>query len=544
MSSVVVKAASALYKIPLTALIGGVGRGCFNIAYNYYMPLHAVIMGALPVALSHLISKYNQKRNFEKIFALKKAANRLFLIAGLLGLVIMLLFARPYAVYISSSPKSLYAVYMLAPTIVFSALSSAHRAFAEGFMNMTPTAVSQIIEAAFKMLFGLLFAKLALSGLYGAYLESGAVLGVSCASDEEALSMIYPITSAAAIGGATAGAVVSWCYLSLYVNIKYGKGKKLAGIKCKNEMGEIFYFSLPIIASTVIQSVFTFLDNSSVQYCLSLCEQGQLYAAYENALVISGTAQEDLITYVYGLFSAVSDIKNLVPGITMAIGVAAVPAVTGAYESKNSGALSLLSNSIFKYCAIIGFGGSAYLFIISPCLLNVLYGSSNYDIVLSCATLARAMSLSVFIYCLAGTVVFAVQAINRAKSTIFIFTFSGIIRILLNFLLVSQARFNLYGAVISGAAGYAFILAAGLYVYKKYANVKYNTAQIFIKPAICAAVAGAAGKFASDGILPAENNLLYFMFFSAVFAIIFVVLLILSKSLEINELKFLQYCKK
>lgn len=543
LSSVVVKAASALYKIPLTALVGGVGRGCFTIAYNYYMPFHAVIMGALPVAVTHLVSKYNEQGNREKMQAVKKAAGRLFFAVGLVGLLAMLIFAKPYAVYISSSPKSLYTMYILAPTIFFSALAASHRAFAEGFMNMLPTSVSQMIEAAFKMLFGLLFAKLALGKLYGAYLESGTVFGMVCAGDEEALSVIYPITAAAAIGGATIGAVISWVYVSLYANLKYGRGKRLPG-GCRAEAGEIISFSLPIIASTLIQSLFTFLDNSTVQYCLSLCDTGQLYEIYEEALSISGTAREDMITYVYGLFSAVGDFKNLVPGITMAIGVAAVPAVTGAYEAGNKESLTSLSNSIFKYCAILGFGGSAYLAVISPCLLNLLYGSSNYDIVVSCSALAAAMSLTVFLYCLSGTVIFAVQAINRAKSTVFIFMLSGVIRIVLNFLFVSKAQFNLYGAVISGAAGYGFILLAGLYVYKKYSGVKYNVRQVFIKPAVCAALAAAAAKLTSDGIAAAEHRLLCFVLFSGVFAIAFVILLILSKSIETNELKFLQYCKK
>ena len=48
----------ALYKLPLTALIGEVGRGYFASAYQIYVPIYAISMGGLPVAVSKLVSEY------------------------------------------------------------------------------------------------------------------------------------------------------------------------------------------------------------------------------------------------------------------------------------------------------------------------------------------------------------------------------------------------------------------------------------------------------------------------------------------------------
>ena len=59
LTSVIVKFIGAVYKIPLTAFIGAVGRGYFAAAYNVYLPVHALLMGAFPIALSRLVSKYN-----------------------------------------------------------------------------------------------------------------------------------------------------------------------------------------------------------------------------------------------------------------------------------------------------------------------------------------------------------------------------------------------------------------------------------------------------------------------------------------------------
>ena len=50
-STVLVKVISVLYKIPLTSLIGATGRGYFGIAYNLFIPFHAVCIYDIPLSL-------------------------------------------------------------------------------------------------------------------------------------------------------------------------------------------------------------------------------------------------------------------------------------------------------------------------------------------------------------------------------------------------------------------------------------------------------------------------------------------------------------
>ena len=92
-TSVIVKIIGAVYKIPLTAFIGAVGRGYFASAYNICIPIHAITMGAFPIALSRLISSYNSKGDKVMTDALKKSAHRMFFVVGVVGMAIMLVFA-------------------------------------------------------------------------------------------------------------------------------------------------------------------------------------------------------------------------------------------------------------------------------------------------------------------------------------------------------------------------------------------------------------------------------------------------------------------
>ena len=543
-SSVLVKAISAVYKIPLTAYIGATGRGYFNIAYNLYMPVHALIMGAFPIALSHLVSKYNAKGDHAKIYSLKRASGILFFIVGVLGLAFMVLFAKPYAELISSSPKSIYTIFILAPNVLFSSMAACRRSLAEGYMNMVPTSVSQIIEAVFKLVFGLLFARYSMSYLFEMYMQSGAVLGIVCETEEIALSVIYPFTSAAAMGGVTAGSLFSLIYVSIYNSVKYNSSIPNKRYKTKDSLGEIISFSAPIIVSTIIQSVSTFLDNTSVQYCLSLCNIEQLKIAYQQCLQITSTPDEDVVTYIYGLFSSAQDFKNLLPSLTMALGVAAVPAISAAFETGSRERLSALSNSIFKYTSVIAFGGGFYLSLAAPNILNILYNSSNYDIVIGCGNLVYYFGFTMIFYCLAGVSVFAVQAIGCAKKSIPSFIISAVLRVGINYFLVSDYRYNLYGTVVSGAVGYLVILISNLYIFRKYSDVKYKLSDLFFKPLFCSAVSFFASKMVLNSIFGDYGHLFNLVVLSGIYIILFTLLCILSKLITFSEIKFLQTSKK
>ena len=199
-STVIVKMISAFYKIPLTSYIGATGRGYFSIAYNLCLPIHALTMGAFPIAMSKLVSKYNASGDKLKVSGLKKAGNKLFFLAALAGLFVMLVGAKPYSELISSSPKSIYTIFALAPSVFFCCLGAGKRSFAEGFIDMKPTAACQIIEAVFKMVFGLLFARFSMGCFMSNYYEYGTVLGIAYENERQALSAIYPLTSAFSIG--------------------------------------------------------------------------------------------------------------------------------------------------------------------------------------------------------------------------------------------------------------------------------------------------------------------------------------------------------
>ncbi|MBQ9530796.1 MAG: polysaccharide biosynthesis C-terminal domain-containing protein [Eubacterium sp.] len=544
LTSVIVKIIGAVYKIPLTAYIGAVGRGYYASAYNLYLPFHALIMGAFPIALSKITGKYNAQNNDEAVSLIKTAAHKLFFKVGLIGMAVILLISKPYCNLIASSPKSFLSVVVLAPSILFSALASSYRGYYEGFMNMKPTSVSQLIEALFKMVFGLVFARLSMSYLYTSYLKYGIVLGNKVSSEEEAFSLIYPVTSAAAILGVTFGCFLSLIYVFIYHQINKPSIPVKNRTKTKHYENELLSFSFPIMISCAVQSVFQFLDTASVQWALSLINSNELRSIYSNSLAVANTSVDDIGAYVYGILSSATDFKNLVPGITMALGVCAVPAVSAAYETNDKEHLSSLINSVFKYTFIISSAGGMLIALCSTDILNLFYSSSAPDIVISCDELIKYFALTVPFYSLAGTAVFCVQATGNAKKSIAPYVISGIIRVILNILLVSNEKMILNGCIISGAVGYWVMFFWNRKIVKKACDIKISEIKIIIKPLLVSVLTYFSSDFIIKHINFFKNQPINLLMKSVVFCLIFCMLCFLFKVPSLGELFWLFKSKK
>lgn len=529
-STVIIKVISAVYKIPLTNYIGATGRGYFSVAYNLYMPIHAITMGAFPIALTKLVSTYNAKGESYKIYALKKASRKLFFIVGLAGLLIMLIAAKPYTSIVSSQ-NSIYTVFALAPCVFFSCLGASRRAFAEGFLDMKATAISQTIEALFKMVFGLLFARLSMTYFYDIYLTTGCVFGKTPSSEQEALLLIYPVTSAFAMLGGTLGDFISYLFLVIYdkINYKYvcrDKSQvKLAYIK-------LISFSCALVGATAIQSFSGFIDNSSIQYFLSLCNADMLAKQY-------GVSSQEVLSYVFGIYAVDLDFKNLIPSFVMALGITAVPAVSASYEG-GGGDFSSLLTSIFKYTAILSVLGGVLMALFPTELLGILYGKNNPDIVKNASELLYWFGITALPCSFASTTVFCSQSLGFAKDTIPAFVVSALSRVVINYLLITNIDINIIGTAFSNCIGFLIIMVWNICIIRKKTNAKIDFVKVLVKPVFCGIFTYFAVIFAKQNIFVFDNSIVFIVINVLFCLLLFITLQFLTKSITLSELKRLK----
>ena len=154
-ATALVKIIGAIYKIPLTGIIGSLGRGYFASAYNIYTPVYAISMAGLPVAVSAIVSKNVALGKYRDVKQVFKVTFPLFLGLGVIGTAFLMLFANYYVTTIALSPLSIYAVFCIAPCVLFCCIMSTYRGYYEGLNNMYPTAISQVLESLGKLIFGL-----------------------------------------------------------------------------------------------------------------------------------------------------------------------------------------------------------------------------------------------------------------------------------------------------------------------------------------------------------------------------------------------------
>ena len=532
-TSVIVKIIGAVYKIPLTSFIGAVGRGYFATAYNLYLPLHAIIMGAMPIAMSRLVSKYNAKGDNKMLSSLRRGARGTFFALGIVGSAVLLAAAKPYSLLIASSPKSVYTILVIAPSLLFSCLASYYRGFYEGFLDMKPTAVSQTLEALFKTVFGLLFAKLCMRYLYNVYIMQGVLFGIHPENEGEALSLIYPFSSAAAMLGVTAGSLISLLYVFVYDVINRPALEKASGREGRRAL---FNFSLPVMLSCAIQSVFQFLDTATVQYSLKKAPLNAFVSAFSKALEMSHTAREDTVTYIWGLFSAALDFKNLIPGITMALGVCAVPAICREFERRNAEKTELLIYSVLKYTAVISVFMSGELFFCAKGILELFFSSSSPDVVTGCEGLVKQLAVTAPLFSFASSAVFIVQALGKPEKSIIPYIVSGIIRCVLNCTLITNGKYLLFGAVISGGVGYAVMFIMNMHTVKHISKCRISLGNILLKPLIAGVSTYFLSDFACSRINISDFFQIKLLIELTVFGMIYYILCIFFKVLNFKEI--------
>ena len=156
-ANLVVKIIGLFFKIPMSYYLGSEGMGYFNSAYQIYTWLYMLSTAGLPVAVSILVSEARARGDRRSVRRIDRITSVSFFVIGLLGMLIMMLGAEPLAVLIGA-PNARFSIFAMAPALFFICLSSAQRGYFQGFQEMAPSAVSQVLEALGKLAVGVLLA--------------------------------------------------------------------------------------------------------------------------------------------------------------------------------------------------------------------------------------------------------------------------------------------------------------------------------------------------------------------------------------------------
>ena len=154
---IVVKVISAVYKMPLVNILGSSGYADFTAAFNIFNILLTVSTAGIPVAMSKMISEANASRRHKQTHKIFRVSLLFFGAVGIFCSLVMFFGANFFA-GVMNDTKAAECMRVLAPSVALVSGLSVFRGYAQGYSNMTPSSVSQIIEALFKLIVGLTLA--------------------------------------------------------------------------------------------------------------------------------------------------------------------------------------------------------------------------------------------------------------------------------------------------------------------------------------------------------------------------------------------------
>jgi stage V sporulation protein B len=474
-SAVISKILGAVYRIPLTNLIGSEGIGIYQMIFPVYALLLVVSSSGIPVFVSRLVSsEVSLKRNENLSFIFRRA---LFL-SAIISLVSSLLvfFLAKQLASLQGNTFATLGFMAVSPAIVLGSLVAVFRGYFEGLQNMKPTAISEVIEQVAKVGLGLLLAFF----LYPSGLEygvMGAVLGI-------------------ALGEIVSLFVVFMMYVFHNKKLKQNKSDEVKStvillenkkqaqkdnttfvvFEKKQFLKRMFFESLPITFGATIVPLTLFLDSILMVNLLT------------NVGFSTTTA-----TRLFGLQAGVvGSLIHLPIIISVALSTALLPNIVAANTVKNTQEISKKSSFSIKLVWFIAFACFLGYLLLSKNIAQFLYrdGLDNalideMQIVINLITMS---AISIVYHSLLRIFTSLLHAINKSSVVAKNLLIASIVKIGLTVLLVSIPSINIYGASIASTIGYLVGCTISLLSVKKRIVTQFSWQQFFMAPFVSGAI--------------------------------------------------------
>ena len=448
---VIVKLIGALFKIPLGNIISEAAFSDFNTAYYIYSLLIIVSTGGLPVALSKMVSEANalgRGNQIQKIFRVSLIA---FCTLGVVSMLIMLIFPRQLADLMNNS-HSYYCILALAPAMFFICPLSALRGYFQGHSQMTPTAVSQIIEALCKLVIGLaLAAYMVKGGVEESKTAAGAIVGVS-------------------IGCAVAAVYMVFCYRKQRVSLPRYEDRPDSG---KAILKTLLMLAIPITLGSSVMSLANLLDTSII---FGRLQSGAGFTENE-ARVLKGIYDKALTLY------------NLPTAFMIPITASVIPAVSGARAVKDYKLGAKISETALRTTALLIFPAGVGLSVLSRPIIQLLYPTTNVALA---GDMLSVLAIATIFVCIMLVCNSILQA-HRMVSIPMITTIIGcVMKIIVIYVLAGNPDINIKGGPVSTIACFGIIALLDLIIIKMALPKSLSYIRAFLKPGISAAIMGFA----------------------------------------------------
>lgn len=522
---IVTKILGLIYKIPLTNLLGGVGYGYYSMAYSVFMPVFSVAVSGISTSMSKLVSENVAFERYKNVQKLRKTALLYFTASGVVFTLLSLILAYPLCRFVLKQPQAMWSVITISPCILIGCVLSVERGYYEGLQNMTPTAVTEIIESIFKIVAGLSLGLWASNNCDRFFVKG------------------LPFVSAMCVLGVSIANLISLLFLELFRKFKNdGFTKEMLNNdkfseSTYNILRKLLRISNPIALASGISTLGGFIDTVTINTCLR-------YAVKNNSEIFSekfglNIALSDIPNFIYGSYTGLAlTVFGLIPSLTSIFGKSILPIISEKWAMGRKAEVSKKINSLLMITSIIAFPCAMGIFTFSDEILRILFPSRVAEIIAVSESLKILCSGMVFL-CISTPLFSIIQAISKPSVGVKIMLISSLVRLVLNVITVSIPEINILGASISTTASYLFVFILSLNELIKISDLKISYKNNFVIPFFASYFCISLAKFVYRLIILRINYQISFLI-SIIFAVIlYIFSLALLCTLTKNEIKSL-----
>ena len=501
LSLAIVKVISLVYKFPLIQLLAGGGWGYYQSSYNIYSAVYAIAVVGFPVAVSRLVAGYAASGRYRDVVNLRRESLKLFAVIGVIGSAALMLLAKPLTGSMVQNPYAYLCVVAVAPSIFFSCIMSSYRGYYQGMSNMVPTAMSDVVEVIFKASFGYGTAYVISYLLRNEYALYGTVLGRPETSST-AMGSILAVCAAGAISSVTVSTAAAFFSLVIFYKRRGGMitEEQIAGSPEAERVSvlrrQILRYGFPLALSAITLRVASLIDNMTVIRCLNQVIENDLptlLASHGGLLEKTGVEIPELANYLYEVYGYGMPLYDLVPTITANLSTSALPHITGALHRGDSVKVKQHIETMMGVMMLIAAPAGMGLAFMSQQLLELLYPSLEIGSQLA-APMLSMLGIAAISVCLSSFVNMMFQALGKIDVPVKLMAVGCVIKVLVNYLLVSIPSINIKAAAMGNLMCYTSMSVIGMIMITRQTGIRIDLGKTLIKPLIAGALTGLSAR--------------------------------------------------
>ncbi len=507
-AGIIIKVLGAFFRIPLTNIITDDGMGYYQTAYPIYNLFLTLAIAGIPTAIARMVAERTALDRRYEAHRVFKVSFWLLFATGVITSSI-LFFGAGAITRAIKEPGAIYCMQAIAPALFFCPLMSSFRGYFQGLQDMTPTAVSQVVEQAFRVAIGL--------GLAVLLLPKG-----------------LNIAAAGASFGATAGAFFGFIGIGIVYLHRRAAILKEVGTDAPKDIEavrdifrDILVIAVPITIGSAVLPVINTIDTAIVKTRL-----------------IDIGFDSDLARALYGqLTGMAAPLLNFPQVLLQAVSMSIVPVVASAFKRRESDFMHENINLALRYSSILSIPCAVGMSVLARPIMEMFYPRVK-ESAASAGACLEILAFGIIFLGFAHALNGILQGIGKQMIPVRNLCVGALVKIVLTYALVGIPSLNVRGAAISTVAAYFTAAFLDFRAMRKYTGTQVDYRLTFVKPALCAAVMGLVVRLAYKLMyLRVGGNLNTLISICCGIAVYFVLILAM-KAITIEEIEKLPKGRK